>query len=315
MNKKSRWVTVLAVGGVLAAVLLFFYTLYHALWSPSPDRSQSSRSPSVYERLSQRLGVNPLVQLYRESALVFVLTWKDIPLEATHIAIYRSLKGQQRWAIWKTVVIPAGASAGSLEIVIESAEDLTAYDLFFQLLSQPPGAAAPVVLWTSPATAVIPHPPPVQVVSVRVNQSVSQPGAALPPTPAALPPPSPSLSPSPPPTQPSFPPGWLVYYRPDGSLSGALPPRSENFWVQHVNKNIEIGWQQLPLATAAAIISRAPSADGPWTQLLVQERPVTTIYTFQILDNTLGTPFYYRFEAVADGQVIASYGPLLLEPL
>jgi len=108
----------------------------------------------------------------------------------------------------------------------------------------------------------------------------------------------------------------LYYYTPDGQVSSANPPPTiPHFWVQHVNRKIEIGWNDLPVGTVQIIVSRSGAMDGPWSQLLLQNQPVTTNYVIRLVDNTIGEAYYYKLDANGNNGILGTFGPELLPPL
>jgi len=109
----------------------------------------------------------------------------------------------------------------------------------------------------------------------------------------------------------------VTYYTPQGSISGtASETATENFWVQHVDQKIQIGWQNLPLDTNRIVISRSASDDGPWVAVLTQNNPVVDMpYSIQIVDDTLGSAYYYKMDGHETNGTTNTYGPVLLGPL
>ncbi len=96
-------------------------------------------------------------------------------------------------------------------------------------------------------------------------------------------------------------------------IEGYGPAQTDNFWVQHVDQKIQIGWQNLPPTTTSIVILRSQNQSGPWAAMLTQQNPgVNGAYSIQIVDNTLGVPYYYEMNALAGNTVIATYGPVYL---
>ena len=187
------------------------------------------------------------------------------------------------------------------------------------------------VLWVSMETELetyVPPPPPAPAQPGAPNQSqTSTPTGNEPPSmiiPILSPgstssPASPASSSSAPQTTPAQAqpgtPGQAIYYAPNGTISGygsAEPAAS--FWVEHVNKNIEIGWQGIPASTTLAIVYRSSSETGPWSELLRQTGPHTS-YLIRLIDNTLDRAFYYKMAAREGTTVLQTYGPLFLPAL
>ena len=84
--------------------------------------------------------------------------------------------------------------------------------------------------------------------------------------------------------------------------------------MKHINNFIELGWQNLSTSTDHLTVSRALAAEGPWTPLLNQTNPdATGPYTIRLVDNTIGTPHYYKLDTFVGTIFIYGYGPLLLQ--
>ncbi|MEK7512795.1 MAG: hypothetical protein AAB601_01190, partial [Patescibacteria group bacterium] len=160
---------------------------------------------------------------------------------------------------------------------------------------------------STPPPPVPPPSPPSSTTTTTVSTSSPQATTTAPPS-------TPQTQPQPTSTTPST--TTVYYYTPSGEPSGTdAPPPPPPFWVQYVNKKIEIGWSNLPTDTARVVIFRSGAADGPWNQLLAQNQPIAAYYYIRLVDNTLGGTYYYRLEAKRDETVLASYGPVLLPPL
>ena len=83
--------------------------------------------------------------------------------------------------------------------------------------------------------------------------------------------------------------------------------------MQHVDQTIQMDWQNLPENTTDIAIARSQNQNGPWTDLLEQHNPGTAgSYSLQIVDDTLGSPYYYELTAFAETSTIAIYGPAYL---
>lgn len=76
-----------------------------------------------------------------------------------------------------------------------------------------------------------------------------------------------------------------------------------------------MGWQNLPSSTTDVVISRSAAETGPWTQVFAQGNPdVGQSYSIQIVDDTLGAPYYYELVALEGSTTLATYGPVYLAP-
>jgi len=283
----------------------------------------------------------PEVHLYKRRGGV-TLAWSNLPAGTEKIDIFRTKKGQEAWSTWKTVNIdPSMLALGS--VVIQSAEDLGNYYFYTAAVgaaqngnasSGASGAGnnasgtgpAIIVLWQSSSTVIEP-PPPAPGAASSTNQgstgNTSTPPASsstqntLPPVPPPAPP-QPTSSAngthaSSTPPQPGST-STATYYTPSGQISGSgSEPIRPDFWVDHVNSGIEIGWHNLGAGIGAIIVYRSPNQNGPWTELFTQRDPVSPS-SIRIFDNTLYTPHYYRMETIQNHAVAGQYGPLFLPP-
>ncbi len=106
-------------------------------------------------------------------------------------------------------------------------------------------------------------------------------------------------------------PSGIPYYNPQGGISGYGQPQSGNFWVQHTDNKIDIGWQNPPAGTTKFIVSRSQNQNGPWSAVLTQQNPPSGgPYSIKILDHTLYEPYYYKMDVYgAQNNITATYGP------
>ncbi len=104
------------------------------------------------------------------------------------------------------------------------------------------------------------------------------------------------------------------YYNPQIQITG-YGTANGSFWVQHVNQSIEIGWQDLPEGIDTIVVSRSEQQAGPWDQILSQKNPSQSgSYSLQLVDGTLGDPYYYEMTALEGTTTIGTYGPIYLPP-
>ena len=109
-------------------------------------------------------------------------------------------------------------------------------------------------------------------------------------------------------------PNQNAYYTPQIQGIGGTPDRG-TFWVQHMNQIIEIGWQGLPEGVTSIVIARSPSSTGPWNQLLQEQNPSTNgSSSLQLVDGTVGDPYYYQMTALSGTTTVLTYGPDYLPP-
>jgi hypothetical protein len=244
------------------------------------------------------------------------VTWANLPANTKALRIYRSLKGKSDWVLWKTIgVAPDNLANGDIGIDIGNA-DYTKYDFYVEAVGGGGGASTStedqVVLWTSSSTDTgTPtstqddqgngNPPP-----GGGQQNSSGTGG----NDQQQPPPAPNS------TSSGGGNGGIPYYSPKVQISGYGSEQSGNFWVQHIDQKIQIGWQNLPPETTNLAIFRSPNQDGPWNAVLTQGNPgVNGSYSIQIVDDTLGQPYYYKMDALAGSTTIATYGPVYLPPV
>lgn len=103
-----------------------------------------------------------------------------------------------------------------------------------------------------------------------------------------------------------------AYYNPQIQVTG-YGTANGDFWVNHVNQSIEVGWQNLPAGTTDIVVYRSIADAGPWNQLLEQENPGSTgSYSLQLVDGTLDDPYYYELTAFQGVSASTTYGPVYL---
>jgi hypothetical protein len=73
----------------------------------------------------------------------------------------------------------------------------------------------------------------------------------------------------------------------------------------------------LPSGTSQVVVSRSATDSAPWTNVLTETNIITDgPYSIEIVDDTLGDPYYYQMNAYdQNGNNIGTYGPIFLEPL
>ena len=108
--------------------------------------------------------------------------------------------------------------------------------------------------------------------------------------------------------------GGNAYYNPQIQVTGYGADKGD-FWVQHINQSIEIGWQNLPVNTDGIVVVRSPDQDGPWSQILKEQNPgISGSYSLQLVDGTIGDPYYYEMSAYQGTNLLETYGPAYLAP-
>jgi hypothetical protein len=263
--------------------------------------------------------------------------WQHLPQNTTALNIFRGKtdSASSTWLLWKTISIPANQLDGGIQSIDLGKASLEGYSFYVQAMNENGGTAGNAsstsgspILWTSsvtePTTTSSTPSQPGSNGSGSNNGSGDQSGnnsqnpgngsstsSSTNPGQSSNNPPASGTSTtsgngSPEPT-------GVPYYNPQVQISGYGSPHADNFWVEHVDQKIALGWQNLPTSTDNIVIYRAPNQDGPWTIVLSQNNPVVDgPYTFQVVDDTLGAPYFYKMNANEDGTTVASYGPTYL---
>jgi len=242
------------------------------------------------------------------------INWANLPGDTVALRIYRGKKGTatSTWQLWKTVDIPFGQLSGSAQFDPGTGT----YSYYIEAVSgsgngTSTGSGNGDIVWhsgvTDPGTGTpssTPQNPPAPT-STDNGQNNSS-GTVQNPPPS--PPPAPTST-----GNPGNTPTGTPYYNPQIQISGYGSGQNGNFWVQHVDQKIQMGWQNLPPDTTSIVIYRSPNQDGPWATVLAQNNPgVNGSYSIQVVDDTLGSPYYYEMNAVAGSSTIATYGPIYL---
>jgi len=234
----------------------------------------------------------------------FFVQWQNLPDGTTALNIFRGKTGtpQDQWTLWKTIAVGANDLAnGSLKIDIgNSTED--GYGFYFEAVSGGSGSSASTTLWTSTSSQpIVVIPPPPAPPSPPQGNGSSTSSSTNPGGPVQNPinnnPPAPSSTPT-----------GTPYYNPQVKIETYGADQTGNFWAQHIDQRIQLGWQNLPAQTDNLVISRSQNQNGPWTAVLAQENPAGT-YSIQVVDDTLGAPYYYELVAYEGSTTIATYGP------
>ncbi len=251
---------------------------------------------------------NPLVQLYRESALVLVLSWKNLPLSARTVNIYRSLTNQNSWVKWKTIVVNEFVGVdGFIKIEVFKASDIDDYEYYIQILDQ------------SGATIVETHTPILLSLPPQSPITPPSPGTTGPTAPTTTSPPPPTSKTtylqitSPTPSSKSTPPPKNIYYTPDGKIAGYQNESNDKFRIAYINKSIEIAWGSFSEQFDTLVISRSNNPQGPWFNLIQQTSvDANKSHFFRLVDNSFYQDYYYRLELILNSIVVATYGPVFL---
>ena len=270
----------------------------------------------------------PEVHVYAKGKRTLVVTWDHLPEGTARLNVFRSLIGKNDWVKWKTIDITS--ASGNVTLTGTTNENLNGYQYYVQAVSivtttnasttggSSGSTTTEIVLWTS--TTAPPQEYPTSTVPTSnpgsggsQSSSTGETGGS---TPTSTPPGTPSSIPSSTTSGPDTPSSssQVIYYTPNGQISGTTNPQSEPFWVSHVNKNIEIGWQNIPSEATLAIVYRSSSSNGPWNELLRQNNPLSS-YSIRLVDDTLHQAHYYKLEARNASETLATYGPVFLGAL
>lgn len=316
---------------VFIVVVLFFgfgflFEHYNALFPSAPNVVNPSGAPSAPVP-PQAPSISLTIQKSAKGSSLFI-EWQNLPGDTTGLNIYRSKTGSTDWSLWKSIAIAYGQLASGNATINAGKDSLAGYSFYVEAISggggSSNGTSTSTVLWTSPVTEpiVTTSTPPVTPNTSPPTQNNPNVSSTNPQTPTASSTQSSSTNPSPPspasssstPSSPP-PPSGIPYYNPKIQISGYGSTSSENFWVQHVDQKIEIGWQNLPQDTTSAIVYRSSNQSGPWSGILSQQNPgVNGSYSIQIVDDTLSSPYYYEMSVFNGAQKIATYGPVYLPP-
>lgn len=107
------------------------------------------------------------------------------------------------------------------------------------------------------------------------------------------------------------PPSGTPYYTPQIQIETYGTTPTGTFLAENQNQGILLSWQNLSAQTTEITVSRSESEDGPWTTVLVQQNPGTSgSYMLQLIDSTVGIPYYYQMSASQGGDVNLTYGPV-----
>ncbi len=245
--------------------------------------------------------------------------WQNLPDGAAALAIYRGKTGTDpsTWLLWKTLSLAGyDLTSGNLHINLGTATE-NGYSFSVQAVGNTPGSGpgggpSQVILWQSSSTTPnVATTTPLQSGSTPANPSSTSPitqtnSSSTTSSTQQISQNSSSTSGN----GSSSTPSGTPFYNPQIQIESYGSGRSGTFWVQHLDQKIQIGWQNLPSQTTSIVISRSQNQTGPWTDVLTLQNPGTGgSYSIQIVDNTLGVPYYYAMTAYAGTATLAIYGP------
>ncbi len=319
-QKRVFIVASVALIGVLLGSIGLAY-----IWLPST-------TPGTVATPAQQAEAKPEVHLYKKAGGL-ILKWDNLPKGTQKVTIYRTKLGTTDWKPWKTFEIDSTTLASGY-IEIKTSEEFKGYIFYAEAITTGSGTSTStggggsgssgdnIILWQSSSTTIEVLPPgfpPIGGPGASSTPSSTGTGGqgnnasttTTPPNPTPPTPTSTSQTPSSTTGGSQAPTSTGVYYAPDGTITGTTEVQHDDFWVEHVNRSIEVGWQNLPATTNLIIVYRSTNNSGPWLELFRQEDPMSPS-SLRLLDNTLQAAHYYRMEAKHDSTVLKTYGPLLL---
>jgi len=303
-------VVVIVLGGGIFVYLLLQLVSNGGLSSLQRGSSNSTSTPTAPIEVTP---IVPMVHLWKGSAKSLLISCENLPEGTYTIKVYRAKLHTDQWILWKVKQFFPGCDSKVIEIKVVSADELYLYKYYFEAVSEDGE-----VLWKSNEETPSNPPPGVGPNSPPPTNEPPSPSSTVPGTPPSSGggPTSSSTPPGGGPTTgggPTAPPGTICY-TPNGTPIGPCDAPKENFWVQHIDKKIEIGWQNIPPATDEVFVYRSTSTNGPWELLLDQNSPADS-YIIRLVDNTVGVDYFYKMDARQNGHLLQSYGPVFLEAI
>jgi hypothetical protein len=317
---------------IAAVVLLVFSVVGFYLYRESQlEQIQQMTQEKTYEPLKPREIEPPPIPLpgfsveIKNKNVVYV-SWGNLPLGSWRLDIFRNKINSADWIKWKTLIIGADEiTSGRAEITLGRNEVADNYHYQVQVS----GSTGDIVWISSSTPAVVPSPTSTPGTGGQGDSSTD---TTPPPTSTSTTPSIPSPTSTPTSTPSSTPPAAAptsslpvqspengqYYYSPQGQITSTSSPQiSGSFWAIHVNRNIEIGWQNLPVETKKIAVYRSTDPDGPWTILLQQNDPnIVGPEHIRLVDYSIYVPHYYFLKTLdQNDNVLASYDPVLLEAL
>jgi hypothetical protein len=315
------WVCVIIIVGALF-VLVVQPSLHFG--STAPTTSNNGSAPAVAPVV---VPPTPSVTLTIEklkTGNTLLVQWQNLPANTTALDIFRSAKNStSSWSLWKTLSLTPGELGEGNDSIAFGDTSYAGYSFYVEAVNENGTSTTsgngsgsnPTILWTSSAgippvtTSTTPGAPD----NGNNNGTPPSNGTSTPSSTSPVTPPPSSPSSTAPTSNPSQTPSGTPYYNPEVQVQGYGSAQTDNFWVQYVDKNIEIGWQNLPPTVDNVVVVRSLNEAGPWTTVFVQQNPdVSTAYSIQVVDDTLGSPYYYELNANEASTTIATFGPVYL---
>ena len=320
MSTKQIFIVALVATSLLIGALVYF-SLYRPTTiqigeAPRPETKPSEISPSP------PAPPQPSVRLTVKDNKTLIVEWEHLPSGTELIEILRRRLGSTKWTNWKNIRVSGNLERGSAEITITDGSSPYDYSYTFNAVGGGGG------LWVSPVSGFQGNQ--TSTTPIVTGGGTTTGGSTGTPTSTGGSQTTTTLETGGGPTSTGQTGGQtptstvndtstLIYYTPSGQISTttASTGHTESFWVLHVNKRIEVGWQNMPSGTVKVITSRSLNSNGPWTKLIEQRGTFgSTPYVIQLLDNTITSDYYYKLDARASNDtILQTFGPLFLPGL
>jgi hypothetical protein len=315
------WVVALVSIGAVAVAIFNLNGYIPKVGTPIQPGNPSAATPSTPETMVSTTTI--IFQIQKSaSGNSFNVQWQYLPSGTTQLFIFRGKTGTDpsTWSLWKIITIPSDSLISGNAAISLGKDAEAGYAFYIEAVGGPGGtpnnaSGTPEdILWTSPsgvppsATSTIPIAPP------DMNPSSTPSSTSNPSANPSQPSSTSSLNPT---TTTAQSPSGTPYYTPEIQISGYGQGQTANFWVQHVDQKIQINWQNIPATATSIEVARSENQTGPWTTVITQENPSQgqsgqNQYSIQIVDNTVGTPYYYQMTVFNGTTTLATYGPLYL---
>ncbi|MBI2034043.1 MAG: hypothetical protein HYT13_03015 [Candidatus Liptonbacteria bacterium] len=295
---------------IFVAFAILYYT---AFYEPSSEEDIGTAfSPTIPKSEGSRVAIGIKDQK------TLVLSWQNLPTGTSRIDVFRARLACENWSKWKTTAIE-DPNQGSVEIKIY--ENLSSgYCIYFEAISRSGEA-----LWSSTPLNQIAYlgsstPPPQGQTSGpgTPSEPLSSTSQSEPTSTSTETQTTSTTTETTSTTTETTSTSTETTSTTTESTSTVLDiVHTENFWVEHVNQRIEIGWQNMPSGTDKIVVSRSVVSEGLWKKLFEQQGPFENKpYVIRLLDETIDSPQYYKLEALSSsGAILQTFGPLLLPAL
>ncbi|MEK7094168.1 MAG: hypothetical protein AAB903_02395 [Patescibacteria group bacterium] len=309
MNSKVFYYFLIGVLVVAATLGLvgFYYVAFGNLSGLLPPQFRPVTSPKN-TALQTPPSTDPQINLSVDKNGRLVLTWKNLRSGMRDIHIFRAREGQPRWSLWKTISV-SNLAEGLIQLQATYSQGLLGYVYRFEAVGADGG-----IVWSSPPTSITggdTTPAP------NTNQTPSS-GGGNPSSGNTSPSPQSSSTTTNTPSSTSVDnsTSTVIYYTPQGEVSGSSTLSVEQFWAKEVNKKIQIGWSHLNTSSVAVEILRAVNGNGPWTVFFHQSQPVANQpYSLSFVDDAVSQTAFYKLNSFSSsGSILDTYGPVIFQP-